>query len=108
MADSVRRRPPAVADPRPRLIDEGLPAGYKPPFDRRALNDEDITGYTVSVSQDGVSFQQVEAGSWEASMATKMASWKPAKARYVRLTALSSDSGVAAAREVNLGSAPCS
>lgn len=41
-------------------------------------------------------------------MATKMASWKPTKARYVRLTALSSDSGVAAAREVNLGSAPCS
>jgi len=60
---------------------------YKPSFDRRALNDEDITGYTVSVSQDGVSFQQVAAGSWEASMATKMASWKPTKARYVRLTA---------------------
>ena len=81
---------------------------YKPPFDRRALNDEDITRFAVSVSQDGDSFQQVASGDWAATMATKTASWSPTKARFVRLTALASDSGVAAAREVNVGSAPCS
>lgn len=81
---------------------------YKPPFDRRALDDEDITRYAVSVSEDGVTFRQVAAGDWAATMATKTATWTPTTVRFVRLTALASTNGVAAAREVNVGSAPCS
>jgi len=81
---------------------------YRPPFDRRALDDEDITRYAVAVSQDGVTFQEVAAGEWAATMATKTVSWTPTKVRFVRLTALASASGLAAAREVDVGSAPCS
>lgn len=79
---------------------------YKPPFDRRAGNAGDITAYRVYVSNDGQQFRPVAAGTWAATMATKVAAWPPTAARYIRLEALSSPSGAAAASEVNVSTTP--
>ena len=49
-----------------------------------------ITGYTISVSDDNNAFQQVASGTWPADSTYKIAEWSPAATgRYVRLQATS-------------------
>jgi hypothetical protein len=67
-----------------------------------------ITGYRIAVSADGAHFRQVDAGYWQATIATKVASWPATDARYVRLEATDvagcPKSGVAA--EINVATSP--
>lgn len=61
---------------------------YKPPL--ASASTGTILGYQVSLSRDGQSFQQVAEGTWDPTVATKVASWTGSpEARYVRLTAVS-------------------
>jgi hypothetical protein len=51
-----------------------------------------ITGYTISVSDDKRRFQQVASGTWPADSTYKIAEWSPAASgRYVRLQATSAN-----------------
>jgi hypothetical protein len=51
-----------------------------------------ITGYTISVSDDNSAFQQVASGTWTADSTYKIAEWSPATSgRYVRLQATSAN-----------------
>ena len=102
---------PSSTLPQSLTLDLGHPQSvfeltYKPPYDRRSGTADDITGYRIYLSNDGHQFRQVASGSWAATMATKSATWPPASARYIRLEATSSPSGVAAAREVNVARTP--
>jgi alpha-L-fucosidase len=60
------------------------------------ITEGDITGYRVSVSIDGAAFKEVAHGSWAADNTIKHARFRPARARYVRLEALSAVGGGAA------------
>jgi hypothetical protein len=61
-----------------------------------------ITSYTVAVSADGTSWQQVAAGQWAEDATLKTLRFAPVAARYVRLTALAAGGGYASAAEVNI------
>ncbi|HYJ69242.1 MAG TPA: discoidin domain-containing protein [Nocardioidaceae bacterium] len=67
-----------------------------------------ITSYRVAVSQDGEQFRQVDAGYWQATIATKVATWPATDARYVRLEATDvagcPKAGVAS--EINVATSP--
>jgi hypothetical protein len=69
--------------------------GYLPRQDYTGANRNltgDITGYTISVSDNDTAFQQVASGTWPADSTYKIAEWAPAAAgRYVRLTATSAN-----------------
>ena len=75
---------------------------YKPPL--ADANTGDILGYQVSLSRDGQTFTTVAQGTWDPTVATKVASWPGSpQARFVRLTALSSTGcpGTASVAELN-------
>lgn len=61
-----------------------------------------ITRYLIEVSTDGRDFQKVAGGRWGPGTAAKMASWKPEKIRFVRLTALETFGTGAAASELDV------
>ncbi|PSL08420.1 F5/8 type C domain-containing protein [Haloactinopolyspora alba] len=65
-----------------------------------------VTEYTVEVSTDGTTFTPVTEGSWADDGSQKYATFSPAEARYVRLTAHSGHFGVAAAAELHVGRTP--
>jgi O-glycosyl hydrolase len=65
-----------------------------------------ITGYTLSVSTDGVHFTRVAAGSWALNSARKQVVIAPRAARFVRLTALQGGGGYASAAEIGIGVTP--
>jgi alpha-L-fucosidase len=51
-----------------------------------------ITGYTLSVSDDNTTFTQVASGTWAADSTYKIAEWAPpAAGRYIRLQATSAN-----------------
>jgi hypothetical protein len=82
---------------------------YKPPVpvDWQRL----ITRYRVALSQDGRKFEPVATGTWGATLATKVATWQPRQARYVRFEALASagDSAFGAAvGELGVSASPIS
>ena len=60
------------------------------------LTDGNITAYRVSVSIDGTALRRVARGSWAADHTLKRARFRAARARYVRLEALSAVGGGAA------------
>jgi alpha-L-fucosidase len=64
-----------------------------------------ITGYTISVSDDNSAFQQVASGAWPADSTYKIAEWSPATGgRYVRLQATSaSGSDSVVINEISIG-----
>lgn len=60
-----------------------------------------ITGYTVEVSSDGVTFTGAAApGTWVQDATLKSVQFAPVSARYVRLTATAAANGYASAAEV--------
>ena len=60
-----------------------------------------ITGYTVEVSSDGVTFTSAGTpGTWAQDATLKSAQFAPVSARYVRLTATAAANGYASAAEV--------
>lgn len=60
-----------------------------------------ITGYTVEVSSDGVTFTSAAApGTWAQDATLKSAQFAPVSARYVRLTATAATNGYVSAAEV--------
>ena len=63
-----------------------------------------VTGYAVELSADGQAFEQVAHGGWGVSTGTKVATWSPRKARYVRLVATRAAGcpASAAAAELNI------
>ena len=69
--------------------------GYLPRQDYTGANRNmtgNITGYTISVSDNNTTFQQVVTGTWPADSTYKIAEWAPAAAgRYVRLQATSAN-----------------
>lgn len=65
-----------------------------------------VTGYTVSVSTDGVTFEPAASGSWPADASTRSAGFAPTTARYVRLTANTGVAGYASAAEVDIADVP--
>ena len=68
------------------------------------LTEGNITRYRVSVSVDGAAFRHVASGSWAADHALKSARFRAARARYVRLEALSAVGGATAiASEIGCG-----
>ncbi|WP_158542943.1 discoidin domain-containing protein [Phytoactinopolyspora halophila] len=61
-----------------------------------------ITDYEISVSSDGETFTEVQAGQWAADDTTKYAEWSATAARYVRLHALEGFNGHVSAAEVGI------
>jgi alpha-galactosidase len=60
-----------------------------------------VTGYTVEVSSDGVTFTSAAApGTWPQDATLKSVQFAPVSARYVRLTATAGANGYASAAEV--------
>jgi alpha-L-fucosidase len=64
-----------------------------------------ITGYTISVSDDNSAFQQVASGVWPSDSTYKIAEWSPpASGRYIRLQATSaSGSDSVVINEISIG-----
>lgn len=62
-----------------------------------------ITQYEIHTSVDGEKFTKAAAGKWAADYHMKTVTFKPVKARFVRLTALTAKDGYAAATEVSVG-----
>ncbi len=66
-----------------------------------------ITGYTVEVSTDGVTFTAAApAGTWPQDALLKSVQIAPTQARYVRLTATAGANGYASAAEVSVATLP--
>ncbi|WP_194911147.1 NPCBM/NEW2 domain-containing protein [Catenulispora rubra] len=66
-----------------------------------------ITGYTVEVSSDGVTFTSAAApGTWPQDATLKSVQFAPVSARYVRLTATAAANGYASAAEVGVAALP--
>lgn len=65
-----------------------------------------ITAYQVEVSTDGQTYTRVAGGTWADNPAQKYATWSPAAARYVRLTATAGHFNVASAAELHVGRVP--
>jgi alpha-galactosidase len=66
-----------------------------------------ITGYTVDVSTDGVTFTSAApAGTWTQDALLKSVQFAPVTARYVRLTATAAAYGYASAAEVAVSARP--
>jgi len=66
-----------------------------------------ITGYTVEVSSDGVTFAAAAApGTWSQDALLKSVQIAPVQARYVRLTATAGANGYASAAEVAVAVRP--
>ena len=75
---------------------------YRPPVDQGTAAGI-ITGYAVSVSTDGKTFRQVASGTWDSTIATKVAAWSaPESVRYVRLTATATGGFGAAVAELDV------
>jgi alpha-galactosidase len=65
-----------------------------------------ITGYTVEVSTDGITFTLVAQGQWAGDSSIKSAAFSTTTARYLRLTATSAVNGYASAAEVAVSDIP--
>ncbi|ACU73867.1 Alpha-galactosidase [Catenulispora acidiphila DSM 44928] len=66
-----------------------------------------ITGYTVEVSSDGVTFTPAAAaGTWTQDALLKSVEFAPVSARYVRLTATAAADGYASAADVSVAARP--
>jgi alpha-L-fucosidase len=69
--------------------------GYLPRQDYTGSNRNltgNITGYTISVSDNDTTFQQVATGTWPADSTYKIVEWTPVAAgRYIRLQATSAN-----------------
>jgi alpha-L-fucosidase len=66
-------------------------------------NEGAITSYKLSVSEDGVHFEETAKGNWKADSSMKVVTFKPAIARYVKLEVLKAKGGFAAATEISVG-----
>ncbi|WP_074017371.1 discoidin domain-containing protein [Anaeromassilibacillus senegalensis] len=98
--------------PLPHYITLDLGKEYTDVYQMKYLprQDKDWNGtilqYEISASMDGESFTKVAAGEWEATKDEKTASFAPVAARYLRLTALTSENNeareFASAAEVNV------
>lgn len=77
---------------------------YKPPTGlTRVPYSGIITGYTISLSSNGRSFQEVARGDWSADISTKVVRWaEPRRARFLRVEATAADGGVAGASEIDV------
>jgi Glycosyl hydrolase family 59/F5/8 type C domain len=62
-----------------------------------------ITGYVLSVSNDGTTFTPVASGTWSFDDARKQIVLPPTQARYIRLTAEQAGGGYASAAEIQVG-----
>ena len=63
-----------------------------------------ITGYTISLSDDNKAFQQVASGTWSNNSTIKVAEWPPAAGRYLKLATTSTGgNGKAAIGELTVG-----
>jgi alpha-galactosidase len=71
---------------------------YQPRLDQ-AGGTGTITGYTISVSVDGSSWQNVTTGSWAPDSSVKSASFSAVTARYLQITVTSGLYGYASAAE---------
>jgi alpha-galactosidase len=78
---------------------------YQPRLDQ-AGGTGTITGYTITVSTDGTSWQNVATGSWAPDSSVKSASFSPLTARYVQITITSGLSGYASAAEFWVSDVP--
>lgn len=56
-------------------------------FNRSGTTDGDITAYTVAVSTDGVTFTDVDTGTWPPGPQPKISEWARRDVAFVRLTA---------------------
>ncbi|MEY9863369.1 alpha-galactosidase [Catenulispora sp. GAS73] len=66
-----------------------------------------ITGYTVEVSSDGVTFTSAASpGTWPQDATLKSVQFTPVSARYVRLTVTAGANGYASAAEVGVAALP--
>jgi uncharacterized protein YdbL (DUF1318 family) len=65
-----------------------------------------ITGYTVEVSSDGITYALVATGNWARDSSIKSAGFTPITARYLQLTATSAVNGYASAAEVAVSDLP--
>ncbi|MBN1489752.1 MAG: discoidin domain-containing protein [Phycisphaerae bacterium] len=61
-----------------------------------------ITRYNVYLSDDGWAFDKVASGTWPATTSTKLASWPPRKAQYVRLEAVAGEGKLASIGELDI------
>lgn len=78
---------------------------YKPPVgNTRVPYSGIITGYTISLSDDGRNFEEVARGEWNADIATKVVRWaEPQRARFLRFEATAAaDGDVAGASEIDV------
>ena len=73
---------------------------YQPRLD--AYTTGTITAYRVEVSTDGTTFTQVATGTWADDRSLKTATFSPASARCVRVTATAGDGGYASAAEIHI------
>jgi alpha-galactosidase len=78
---------------------------YQPRLDQ-AGGTGTITGYTVAVSTDGTSWQDVATGSWDPDGSVKSASFAPVTARYLQITITSGLYGYASAAEFWVSDVP--
>jgi alpha-L-fucosidase len=68
------------------------------------LTDGNITGYRIEVSVDGTRFHEVARGSWPGDHTLKQVRFRPSRARYLRLEALSAvGGGTAMVSEIGCG-----
>ncbi|OAB46853.1 discoidin domain-containing protein [Paenibacillus antarcticus] len=61
-----------------------------------------ITGYNVYVSLDGIKYDMVTNGNWNANKSEKTATFDTVEAAYIRLEAIDGEGGFASAAEVNI------
>ncbi|WP_141692515.1 NPCBM/NEW2 domain-containing protein [Paenibacillus pectinilyticus] len=63
-----------------------------------------ITGYTLSVSEDGTNFTAVKSGTWDGDKTMKRVTFPSQTARYVKMEVNSAVGGFAATAELEVGS----
>lgn len=62
-----------------------------------------IESYEIYASIDGVHFREIASGKWKGDTKMKVATFKPADARYIRLVAVKAVDNYAAATEIAVG-----
>jgi len=79
--------------------------GYVPKYQPyiNPLTEGSIKKYTVSISTDNRNFTEVASGEWNGDINLKVVTFPPAKARYIRLEAITAVDDFAAATEIAIG-----
>jgi len=79
--------------------------GYVPKYQPyiNPLTEGSIKKYTVSISTNNRNFTEVASGEWNGDITQKVVTFPPAKARYIRLEAITAVDDFAAATEIAIG-----